>query len=227
MDSCISMQLPRLDDSNFEFWRQSVRLIANATKITKFINNSNDISSIGDDDVQKAVFLLANTMLLSMNDKMRCIATGAGKDEDLAPFEMIKRLEEHYLPNTSTNDIQLRRQLYTMKWSSGTSIDIFANKIRALTNCINTAEKSRVMKGGQSSFIGDRDMIAVLVLSLPNEYDTVVTLIERESDMTFEKAVEMVRAREQRLKIGQGESSSANSVQNGPKEKKFQPCDVC
>ena len=228
MDTRTTMQLPRLDDSNFEFWKQSVRLIANATKITKFIENPNDISTIGDDDARKAVYLLANTMLLSMNDKTRRIATGAGKDEDLAPFEMMKRLEEHYLPNTAANDIQLRRQLYTMKWNSGTSIDIFANEIRALTNRINTVERARVKaKNGQPSFIGDRDMIAVLVLSLPNEYDTVVTLIERESDTMFEKAVEMVRAREQRLKIGQVESSSANSIQNGSKEKKFQPCDVC
>ena len=222
------MQLPRLDDSNFEFWKQSVRLIASALRIMKYVENQNDISTIGDDDLQKAVYLLANTMLLSMTDKTRRIATGAGNDEDLAPFDMMKRLEEHYLPNTSSNDLQLRRQLYTMKWNSSTSIDIFANEIRALANRINMADKARVRaKGGQLSPVGDRDMIAVLVLSLPNEYDTVVTLIERESDATFEKAVEMVRAREQRLKIGQAESSSANSVQNGPKERKSQPCDVC
>jgi len=96
-----------------------------------------------------------------------------------------------------------------------------------LTNRINTVEKARAKKGALPSLLGDRDMIAVLVLSLPNEYDTVVTLIERESDITFEKAVEMVRAREQRTKIGQSESSSVNSVQNVPKERKSQPCDVC
>ena len=115
-----------------------------------------------------------------------------------------------------------------MKWNSGLTIDIFANEIRALANQINTIEKVCIgKKYGQPSFIGDRDMIAVLILSLPNEYDTIVTLIERESDTTFEQAVEMVRAREQRLKASQGESSSANSVQSGQKEKKSQPCDIC
>ena len=226
MDSRSStMQLPRLDDANFEFWRQSVRLIANATKIMKHIEADTDPSKLANDEERKAVYLLANTMLLSMNDKTRRIATGAGNDADLTPFNMLSRLESHYLPNTTANDIQLRRQLYTMKWSSGTSMEYFANEIRALANRINTAEKMRIArKGGNPSFIGDRDMVAVLVMSLPNDFDTEVTLIERESDTTFEKAVETLRTREQRLKISAGESSSANSIQNG---RKYPPCDTC
>ena len=84
------MQLPRLDDANFEFWKQSVRLIANAMKIMKFVNNRCDIAAIEDGDLRKSTYLLANLMLLSMCDKTRRIAMGAGTDADLAPFEMMK-----------------------------------------------------------------------------------------------------------------------------------------
>ena len=221
-----AMQLPRLDDSNFEFWRQSVQLIASAMKITKYVTEKTTIANIANDDDRKATFLLTNAMLLSMSDKARRIATGAGGDSDLQPFEMMERLETHYLPTTTSSDIQLRRQLYTMRYTNDKVIEVFANEIRSLVNRINSAEKKRVAaKGGESSFIGDRDMIAVLVMSLPNEYDMVVTLIEKEGDYTFEKAVELVRTREQRLKSGGGESSSANAVQTGGK--KFPPCDVC
>ena len=221
-----AMQLPRLDDSNFEFWRQSVQLIASAMKITKYVTEKTTIANIANDDDRKATFLLTNAMLLSMSDKARRIATGAGGDSNLQPFEMMERLETHYLPTTTSSDIQLRRQLYRMRYTNDKVIEVFANEIRSLVNRINSAEKKRVAaKGGESSFIGDRDMIAVLVMSLPNEYDMVVTLIEKEGDYTFEKAVELVRTREQRLKSGSGESSSANAVQTGGK--KFPPCDVC
>jgi len=104
-------------------------LVANALRITKFIETPNDISGIENDDAQKAVYLLANSMLMSMRDKTRRIATGAGNDEDLAPYEMIRRLEEHFLPNTTANDIQLCQQLYTMKWNGSTAIDVFTNEI--------------------------------------------------------------------------------------------------
>ena len=197
----------------------------NVMRIMKHIEVDTDPNKLVNDEERKAIFLLVNTMLLSMNDKTRRIVTGAGNDEDLSPFQMMSRLEVHFLPNTTANDIQLRRQLYTMKWSSGTSMEYFANEIRALANRINTTERMRVAKkGGNPSFIGDRDMVAVLVMSLPNEFDTEVTLIERESDTTFEKAVETLRTREQRLKVIASDTSSANSVQNG---RKYPPCDVC
>jgi len=102
------MQLPRLDDGNFEFWLQSVRLIAKAMQITKYIDNKTDIGSIGNEGDRRSCFLLANAMLMSMSDKTRQIASGAGKDKDLAPFEMIEQLGMHYMPATKSNDIQLR-----------------------------------------------------------------------------------------------------------------------
>ena len=70
------------------------------------------------------------------------------------------------------------------------SIEYFANEIRALVNQINMAEKMRVVKKGRiPSYIDYCNMVAVPVMSLPNEFDTEVMLIERESDTTFKKAV--------------------------------------
>ena len=132
----------------------------------------------------------------------------------------------HYLPTTTANDIQLQQQLYTMKLTSDKMIEVFANEIQALVNWINSAEKKRIdAKGGKPSFIGDRDMIAVLVMSLPNEYDTVVMLIEKDGNYMFEKAVELVRTRELRLKYDDKSGSNANAVQT--RGRNFPPCDIC
>ncbi len=94
------MQLPCLDNANFKFWKQSVHLIANAMRIMKYIEAPTDINRVANDDDRRACFMLTNAMLTSMSDKLRQIATGTGKDKDLAPFEILSQLEGHYIPAT-------------------------------------------------------------------------------------------------------------------------------
>ena len=105
---------------------------------------------------------------------------------------------------------------------------MFANEIRALANHINLIEEVRAKKKNASpALVGEHDMIAVLISSLPNEYDTEVTLIEREEENTFKKAVELIRNREQRLRTISNEGI-ANSVQGATNGRpKLPPCDVC
>jgi hypothetical protein len=82
-----------------------------------------------------------------------------------------------------------------MKLMNGKSIEVFANEIRTLVNQINAVEVMRAKANGhQPSLIGERDMIAVLIMDLPNDYNTEVTLMEREPDVKFERAVETLRA---------------------------------
>ena len=226
-ESRISANLPSLDDENFEFWRQSVTLIANGLGIHVYLDKEPDLKKV-DDTMQRSFFFLTNNMLTSMSKKARRIASGGGSTDDLTPCAILRWLDAHYLPKSTANDIQLRRQLYTMKFRDGQEIEIFANEIRTLVNRINAAENARSKSlGSAPSLIGERDMIAVLLMDLPLEYSTEVTLIERDPRETFELAVEMLRVRENQLKVSNAESSSANAVQNSKMERKFPPCDVC
>jgi hypothetical protein len=163
-----------------------------------------------------------------MSDKSRQIATGAGKDEDLAPFEMLSQLEGHYMPATKSNNIQLQRQLYTMKYTSKKLVKVFANEIRVLANHTNSIEEVHAKKKNASpALVGEHDMIAVLISSLPNEYDTEVTLIEREEENTFKKAVELIRNWEQCLRTISNEGT-ANSIQGATNGcPKLPPCNIC
>jgi hypothetical protein len=76
-------------------------------------------------------------------------------------------------------------------------------------------------------------MIAVLVMDLPSKFNTEATLIEMNKKYSFEEAVELLRSREQKIRVnGDGNSSSSsnnsvNSVQNGERDRKSTPCDVC
>src|SRR6185312_2346050 len=176
-------------------------LVANGLGVYKFIQAPTDPDTLQEAQ-KKLFFLLANTMLTSMSKKAWQIATGGGLIQDLAPYEMLKWLENHFLPVTTANDIQLRRQLYTMKLTNGKSIEAFANEIRTLVNQINAVEVMWAKaNGNQPSLIGERDIIAVLIMDLPNDYNPEVTLIEHELDVKFKRAVETLRAQELHNKI--------------------------
>ena len=114
-------------------------LITRAIEVHEFVESHVNPAQL-DRDTKKAFYLLLNAMLTSLSDKARRIATGGGNIEELAPFEMLTRLEKHFLPLSTANDIQLRCQLYPMKMTADKTIKIFANKIRTLVNRINAID---------------------------------------------------------------------------------------
>ena len=67
------------------------------------------------------------------------------------------------------------------------------NEIRTLANWINAIKAQRSQRAAPS-LIGERDMIAVLVMDLPPEYNTEVMLIELDDKYKFENAVELLRS---------------------------------
>ena len=67
------------------------------------------------------------------------------------------------------------------------------NKIWTLANRIN-AIKAQRSRQAAPSLIGERDMIALLVMDLPPEYNTEVTLIKLDDKYKFENAVELLRS---------------------------------
>ncbi len=184
-------QLPRLEDDNFKFWMQSLTLIACGLAIHEYLERDNKPDKMSGNG-RRLYYLLANIMLTLMSDKARHIAMGGGTIQDLDPKKMVDKLTSHYLPSTKANNIQLRRQLYTKKWTNGRSIEAFANKIQTLVNRINAIEVQRSQQA-TPSLIGERDMIAVLIMDLPPEYNTEVTLIKLDNKFKFKNVVELLR----------------------------------
>ena len=77
--------------------------------------------------------------------------------------------------------------------------------------------KSATLKT-QPILISERDMIAVLIGTLPSEYDPEIKMIEREPNINFESAVEELRSREVKLQMAANgldlkfESESVNAM---------------
>ena len=167
-------------------------MVTLASGIQDFLDESWKISGPKlSGDERKLFYSLANVMILSMNEKTRRITMAGYDDDTMTPALMLSQLSKHFNPMSNVNDIQLRRQLYSMRWSDGESVTTIANDIRFISNKINSIEKTC----GRNSMT-ERELIAVLIMDTPPEYATEVSLIEREHPITFERAVEMLQIRE-------------------------------
>ena len=124
----------------------------------------------------------------------------------------MNRIVKHYLPVTATNEVQLCVKLYQMKWTPGKLIDTHANEIQAIASRINKIQSMIRPEPLNPSYIGKKDMVAILIISLLKEYDTEITLIERNNKIDFKTALEMLRAWELRLKAAR-EEGNVNAVQ--------------
>jgi hypothetical protein len=102
-DQCLVAQLPRLEDDNFKFWMQSLTLIARGLAIHEYLERDNKPDKMSVNG-RRLYYLLANTMLTSMSNKARRIATGGGTIQDLDPKKMVNKLTSHYLPSTKANE---------------------------------------------------------------------------------------------------------------------------
>ena len=227
MDAKSTMQLPRLTDDNFDQWHLSLRLIATAYGVPKLIVPEEQVNpDDGSAELKKTNYLIAHSMIASMDDKSRRIATGGGTDmADLVPHRMMKRLLQHHNLMSNSSDIQLRRRLYMMRWTDFSGVEEIASEIRHISRKIDFIEAKF-----SANRITDREMIAIMVANAPQEFTLEVSMIERERKISFEDAVEILRAREERTKFESSSSSSSNPglVASAQSEKKKQmTCDTC
>ena len=81
-------QIPCLEDDNFEFWQQSLMLIARSIEVHELMERHVNPAQL-EHNAKKAFYLLSNAILTSLLDKVRRIATGGGNIEELAPFKML------------------------------------------------------------------------------------------------------------------------------------------
>ena len=131
------------------------------------------------------------------------------------------RLTKHYQPVLAFNDLALRWEFYQLRYQQFGAIDLLSAAIQCISAKISEVEniKSVTLKT-QPILISERDMIAVLIGTLPPEYDPEIKMIEREPKINFELAVEELRSREVKLQMAANgpdskfESESVNAMVN-------------
>ena len=215
MDSSKMMSLPTLGDSNFEAWCQSLHLVASAILAEGHLVKEIDPASLSGDD-KRQFFTLANGMLSSFAERSRAIAVGPGTPADLVPFRMFNRLKQYYTPVSTFNDLLFRREIFSLKFETFGAIDLLAAAIQRIASKIAEIETAKAAKYGiKPSIVTERDQIAILVGTLPAEYDPEVKEIERHHDWKFIQALKELRSRKIKLrsKDDPAPQESVNSIE--------------
>lgn len=216
MDTSIkSSSLPILGDSNFEAWRQSLSLVACALSVEVHLDKEIDPTSLKGED-RRNFYTFANLMLSSLSERPRAIAVGPGTPSDLVPFRMLDRLKKFFMPIMSFNDLTYRRELFSLRFENFGSIDLFAASIQRISSKITEIEMGKVNKYGiKPSVPSERDLITILVGTLPPDFDPEIKEIEKDHKLTFSDALEELRSREVKMRSDRPNppSDSLNSIE--------------
>ena len=104
---------------------------------------------------------------------------------------MMAQLIKHYQLVLAFNDLALRQEFYQLQYQQFGAIDLLSAAIQRISAKISEVEniKSVTLKT-QPILISERDMIAVLIGTLPLEYDPEIKTIEHEPKINFKSAVE-------------------------------------
>ena len=106
-------------------------------------------------------------------------------------------LKKLYTPMTSFKDLQYRWELFTLRYETCGLVNLLATSIQHISAKICEIEVTKANKFRTNpSLPSDRDLIAVLVRSLPPEFDPEVRDTEKNMKMTFTDVLEELWARE-------------------------------
>ena len=145
----------------------------------------------------------------------------SGSPDDIMPFQMMTQLTKHYQPVLAFNDLALQQEFYQLQYQQFGAIDLLSAAIQCISAKILEVEniKSVTLKT-QPILISEWDMIAVLIGTLPPEYDPEIKTIECEPKINFKSAVDELRSHEVKLQMAANgpdskfESESVNAMAN-------------
>ena len=110
---------------------------------------------------------------------------------------MLDRLKKIYTPISTFNDLSYRQELFSLRYDVYGSIDLLSAAIQRLSSKIREIEVGKAEKYNTTPSIpSDRNLIAILIGTLPPEYDPEVKEIERNIKMSFSDAIEELRSHE-------------------------------
>src|SRR5271157_3455705 len=94
----LDVALPRLTEDNFDQWTISLQMISLALKAEKFVFPRDLLDPAkpeGDEEV-RLFYLIANMMLNSIDSRLRSIAIGGAREQDMYPYNIFAQLERHF-----------------------------------------------------------------------------------------------------------------------------------
>lgn len=236
----------------FSRWLDSVVMLSQALGVKELLRDDTLVVGKIEKKLLPQYSQLVMAMMNSLSPTLYDVVKADNKDiDELIPSEIVSRLQINFKPKYIYGDLQLRRELYKVKCTDYENFSEYIAKVKKISKEINEIEDQKKDLGITPSYLDDRQKIGIITRLLPSvDYGIQVDKIENDLKCTFDGAVELIRAQEEKLRTGtetDSSSSSSTSINNMntdskggkrkkkcrqcknylPKDHKFRSCDKC
>lgn len=195
-------------NSSFTLWQRRVKDILVQQGLAKALKGKDaKPETMKDDDWEELMMKCVSTIRLCIADNI----INNVMDEDSASA-LWEKLEKLYLAKSLTNKLHLKRQLYRLKMEEGGSLMEHMNVFNGYLDQLRKVDVK----------IDEEDKALLLLTSLPDSYDTLVTTLLYGKDTVSLEQVQsslVSHCTQKRSSFEDGESA-ALAVQSGNREKK-------
>jgi hypothetical protein len=202
-------QFNKFDGSNFPAWKFKVSLLLKERELWGFVDGTEELPATVDakalaDFKQKSEKALATLCLTLADDQLvHVYACKTAKDA-------MERLTAIYDSKTQASKLIIRRELMQSKMVEGGDVHKHISNIKQL------ASKLR----GLGEEINDKDIMTVLLISLPKSWETLVTTVSLKEDIDLEMVCNFILQEDTRRKATE-EPEGALFSQSKNKKKPF------
>jgi hypothetical protein len=209
------LQIPTLENKDeFTRWFNAVLMLSQALAVKDYLTDERlDMTKVEAKRlplVSQLVMAITNSLSSTLYD----VAIGADEDASLIPpAVIIARLRAHFQPKYLFGDIHLRNKMHDLRYEDYNNLTEYILAVQKIAKQINEIErkKAECSKSITPSFVDDRQKIGTVTRRLPEDYKIQIDKIESDLEITFEKAVELLKRQEDKLKDAAGMDSSSSS----------------
>lgn len=198
----ISSLVPRLNEQNYNEWNRNIRAVLRKHKLWKYTQlafsntdpKDRPSESEWDEKATEAADMMTPTITAGIQAKLT-------EDQFNDGYKMYTRLKELLQPTGETQFMRLTREYYTLHYRDFKNISEFLDRIKLLEEQIDATKVTMTE---------DKRTLLCLTMALWNEdhFRSLVQIWGVTSNMTAEKAREMLLEDERREAANHGEQAS-------------------
>ena len=195
----VSLGLGKLDGDNYHSWKFNMRMYLIGKDVWDYVDGTEKLPDEPSEEEKKKFRKNDNQALsaicLNVKPALQIYVRNAKTAK-----EAWDSLSGHFEEKTLSKKIDYRKQLYACKLSSGTTMEAHLNRLKTI------AEHLEALKDP----VSDKDLVMILVSSLPDSYNNFVTALEslKEEELKWTYVRDRLMAEYDRKKGGDGKGNS-------------------
>ena len=162
-----SFKIDKLSSINYHSWKFNVKMYFIAKDLQGIATGAEVLAEDASPD-EKAKFKKRDNLALATI----CLSVSTGLQIYVRSCEtsldVWKSLENRFMEKTLSKRIFYRRKLYAARMVKGTDVVAHLNYMKTIAECLDAVEDP----------VSDRDLVMILISSLPDDYDHLITTLE-------------------------------------------------